>query len=41
MGGIIATLNIQGAQQNDFALQSQAREISRTVMKNLLGIEAR
>jgi uncharacterized protein DUF6683 len=41
MGGIIATLNIQGAQQNDFALQSQAREISRAVVKNLLGIEAR
>ena len=41
MGGIIATLNIQGAQQNDFAMQSQAREISRAVVKNLLGIEAR
>lgn len=41
MGGIIATLNIEGAQQNDFAMQSQAREISRAVVKNLLGIEAR
>ena len=41
MGGIIATLNIQGAQQNDSAMQSQAREISRAVVKNLLGIEAR
>jgi uncharacterized protein DUF6683 len=40
MGGIIATLNIQGAQQNDLAMRSQAREISRAVVKNLLGIEA-
>jgi len=40
MGGIIATLKIQGAQQNDFAMQSQAREISRAVVKNLLGIDA-
>src|SRR5262249_33062015 len=32
MGGIIATLNIQGAQQNDVAMQSQAREISRAVV---------
>jgi hypothetical protein len=40
LGGIIATLNIQGAQQNDPTMQSQAREISRAVVKNLLGVDA-
>jgi hypothetical protein len=37
---LIITAQMAGAQQNDSAMLSQARELSRGVLKNLLGVEA-
>ncbi len=41
MGGMIAFLHSQGAEQKDIAMQSEAKGISEAVLKHFLGIEAR
>ena len=41
MSGLIITAQTAGAQQNDSVMLSQARELSRGVLKNLLGVEVR
>src|SRR5262245_13402033 len=41
MGGMIALLHSQGAEQKDTAMQSDAKELSRAVVKHFLGLEAR
>jgi hypothetical protein len=40
-GGMIALLNSQGVEQKDPAMQSEAKELSRAVVKHFLGIDAR
>jgi hypothetical protein len=41
MGGMIALLHSQGAEQKDVAMQSEAKELSLAIVKHFLGVEAR